>query len=162
MTLSVDDENSFWELHKKVCGFEGEFEKYTCLGFETYYCPECNSQYYIDNGCFFGEVITAPATEREEDYPEIGTLQELRPEILYFALAIEQVLKEKGDSLTTMNRYGLILKFREEFREIHYILVDDAFAESGFSEILNRLQTKLEDLGAVAGMLWLRTKEEQQ
>lgn len=161
MTLSIDDENRFWELHKKRCDFEGGFEKHTCLGFVTYYCPKCNSQYYIDGGCFFGEVVTGLNTE-EEDYPEIGTLQELRPEILDFALAIEQVLKEKGDSWKTKNRHGLILELRKEIKEVYDITTEEAFANDGFPEILNRLQGKLEELGAVAGMLWLRTKEEQQ
>ena len=160
MTLSMDDENSFWELHKKKCDFGGEFEKRTCLGLTTYYCPICKSQYYIEDGCFFGEVVTGLDTE--EDYPELGTLQELRPEILDFALEIEKTIKEK-DALETKNRHGLILELRKEIKEVYDITTEEAFAEeSGFPDILSRLQTKLEDLGAVAGMLWLRTKEEQQ
>ncbi|AKB34779.1 hypothetical protein MSSAC_0189 [Methanosarcina siciliae C2J] len=160
--ISVDDEKRFEEMHKKVCGFEGEFEKHTCLGFETYYCPECNSQYYIEGGCFFGEVITGLDTEIEEDSPELAILQELRPEILEFALAIEQVLKEKDDSWKTKNRYGLILELREEIKEVYGITTEEAFANDGFPEILNKLKVKLEELGAVAGMLWYKTQEEQQ
>lgn len=162
MMISVDDEKRFEELHKKRCGFEGEFEKHTCLGLTTYYCPLCKSQYYIEDGCFFGEVVTGLETEREEDTVELGTLQELRPEILDFALAIEQVLKEKDESWMTKNRYGLVLDFLTELKEVNDILTEEAFANNGFPEILNQLKVKLEDLGAVAGMLWLRTKEEQQ
>jgi NTP pyrophosphatase (non-canonical NTP hydrolase) len=166
MMISVDDEKRFEELHKKRCGFNGEFEKSICLGLVTYYCPICKSQYYIEDGCFFGEVVTAPTAEIEQDSPELGVIQEIRPEILEFALAIEQAMKEndeeKGDSGKTINRYGLILKLSEEVGEVNNVLNEEVFAESGFPDILKRLQAKLADLGAVAGMLWYRTKEEIQ
>lgn len=149
-------------MHKKVCGFEGEFEKHICLGSETYYCPKCNSQYYIDGGCFFGDVVTSIEAEIEEDSPEFAILQELRPEILEFALAIEQVLKEKDDSWKTKNIYGLILELRAELKEVYGITTELAFANEGFPDVLNRLQGKLEELGTFAVMLWHRTKEAQQ
>ncbi|AKB34150.1 hypothetical protein MSSIH_3460 [Methanosarcina siciliae HI350] len=62
----------------------------------------------------------------------------------------------------TKNRNGLILELRAEIKEVYGITTGEVFANKVFPDIFNRFQGELEELGAVAVMLWHRTKEAQQ
>ena len=120
-----------------------------------YRCETCN-QYRCDNGCKHNDNYYCELLKCRISFSEISVFEQfgcashsdfqsgrdkvldiLRPEVLTFALLMERKLrkhdKDRGDSYKTTDVDYLLMRLREEVKELHNAIEDDPWDGKGVS-----------------------------